>query len=204
MMRPKSRDMGLCGIDEVGRGPLAGPVTAAAVVLPDEFDVSILADSKALSPRRREEAARRLTASHASIGLGWVWPDEIDRINIHHASLLAMTRAFDALRACSDCALEATRVVVDGKFAPQLHLPCEPIIGGDHLVPQIMAASIVAKVQRDRWMVDYAHTDPRYGFDRHKGYPTREHKAALLAHGPSAIHRRSFRGVVSQQAPGER
>ena len=197
MMRPKSRDAGLCGIDEVGRGPLAGPVTAAAVVLPADFDVSILADSKSLSPRRREVASELLTESEAAIGLGWVWPAEIDRMNIHHASLLAMVRAFDALVAVSGTALEATRVVVDGKFAPRLTLPCEPVIGGDHLIAQIMAASIVAKVRRDRWMVDYARKDPRYGFDRHKGYPTRDHKDALLAHGPSPIHRMTFRGVVS-------
>ena len=198
MTRPKSRDAGLCGIDEVGRGPLAGPVTAAAVVLPDRFDVSILADSKSLSPHRRETAADVLAQSHAAIGLGWVWPAEIDRLNIHYASLLAMERAFDALCTSSESVLEATRIVVDGKFAPRLTLPCEPVIGGDHLIPQIMAASIVAKVRRDRWMVDYARKDGRYGFERHKGYPTREHKAALLAHGPSPIHRLTFRGVASR------
>ncbi len=197
MIRPKSRDAGLCGIDEVGRGPLAGPVTASAVVLPADFDVSILADSKSLSPHRREVAEGLLTESDAAIGLGWVWPEEIDRINIHRASLLAMERALDALHALPGIVLKATHVVVDGKFAPRLALPCEPIIGGDHIVPQIMAASIVAKVRRDRWMVDYARKDSRYGFDRHKGYPTRAHKAALLAHGPSPIHRMTFKGVVS-------
>ena len=138
----------VCGIDEAGRGPLAGPVTAAAVVLPTGFDTSCLADSKALSPHRRETAAAAVL-ENAAWGTGWAWPEEIDSINIHNATLLAMKRAY------RDLGMPVDLVLVDGKFTPSISAPCRAIVRGDSSLPEIMAASILAKVLRDRWMVRY-------------------------------------------------
>lgn len=184
-----------CGIDEVGRGPLAGPVTAAAVILDPTFPVERLRDSKALSPAARESIFTLLTEGAGSVGVGWVWPEEIDRINIHNASLEAMVRAYREIPSRSP-RTGPDHVVVDGRFCPDLgDTPCEARVGGDRSVPEIMAASIIAKVLRDRWMTRYDAIDPRYGFAAHKGYPTPAHRAALARHGPCVIHRRSFRGV---------
>jgi ribonuclease HII len=177
----------VCGIDEAGRGPLAGPVTAAAVVLPADFPPGVLADSKALSPARRESAARLIRARAAAWAVGWASAEEIDRMNIHRATLLAMRRALDGL------AVRPTLIVVDGLFVPDTDLPARAAVGGDATVPEIMAASIIAKTARDAWMSEYARREPGYGFERHKGYPTREHRAAIARLGPCAIHRRSFR-----------
>lgn len=190
----------LCGIDEVGRGPLAGPVTAAAVVLPPGFPTGILADSKRLSAQARESARRQIAAS-GQIGVGWVWPEEIDLLNIHHATLLAMKRAFEALDG--SVRRKVDRVAVDGKYAPDLASP-DPngrtwhgdivtVVGGDHLIPEIMAASIVAKVTRDRWMMRYGWIEPGYGYEQHAGYPTEAHRRYCIEHGPSPIQRMSFR-----------
>lgn len=176
----------LCGIDEAGRGPLAGPVVAAAVVLPSDFPRDVLDDSKKLSPARRTAAAKLLWTQAAGIGTGWVWPAEIDALNIHHASLLAMERAYAGL------AIRADRVLVDGKFPPKGIPEAEAIIGGDHLVDEIKAASIIAKTVRDAWMIRYSWIEPEYGYDRHKGYPTRAHREVCLRLGPSPIQRRSF------------
>ena len=197
--------MGRCGIDEAGRGPLAGPVVAAAVILPDALDLSILADSKALSSRQREDSRDQIISSGAAIGYGWVWPEEIDRLNIHNASLLAMSCAWeDLLTAAPLNAPVCGTILVDGLFVPPrlreppgISLKVEALVGGDHLIPEIMAASILAKTARDTWMTGYARQDPRYGFERHKGYPTKMHKEAILRHGPSPIHRRTFRGVLT-------
>ena len=198
MSEPNGLIYEMCGIDEAGRGPLAGPVTAAAVVLSRSMDQSLLRDSKALRLRARERAFEALEAAGSAIGIGWAWPEEIDRINIHHATLLAMQRAYQTLTATFPHAL-ISQITVDGKFCPAIEgPPCTAIVGGDHIEPAIMAASIIAKVTRDRWMVQYAEQDDRYGFDVHKGYPTEAHRAALARHGASAIHRRSFRGVVDQ------
>lgn len=203
---------GRCGIDEAGRGPLAGPVVASAVILPRDFLVSSLGDSKTLSPGRRNEEETRIHTSGALIGYGWVWPSEIDRINILQASLLAMGRAWADLCANTLGEPENPRfgdrpeisgeIVVDGIHCPTglVTLPDRSIVvtaiaGADRSVPEVMAASILAKTARDRWMIEYAERDGRYGFERHKGYPTGAHKAALLLHGPCPIHRRSFRGV---------
>jgi ribonuclease HII len=175
----------VCGIDEAGRGPLAGPVTAAAVVLPVDFDTSCLGDSKALSQNKRESAAAVLFES-ASWGVGWAWPEEIDSINIHNASLLAMKRAYGNLEAPVDL------VLVDGKFTPSIPVERRAIVKGDSSVPEIMAASIIAKVLRDRWMVRYSWIEPEYGFDRHKGYPTRAHRLVCTQIGLSPIHRKTF------------
>ncbi len=175
-----------CGIDEAGRGPLAGPVTAAAVVLEDSLDWSFLADSKRLKPSTRSDYAFHIMEHTADWGIGWVWPEEIDRINIHNASLLAMERAFTALQQpCS-------RAVVDGRFTPSLPVAAEAVVHGDALVPAISAASILAKVLRDRWMERYSWIEPSWGFDSHKGYPTRQHREMCRQFGLSPIHRRSF------------
>lgn len=195
MNEPNGLISTICGIDEAGRGPLAGPVTAAAVILPPSFDRSSLKDSKVLSPHARERAFDALLRDMCPLGIGWVWPEEIDQINIHHASLLAMHRAYRQLREEFPTA-QVSRILVDGQFCPEISgPPCTALVGGDHLEPAIMAASIVAKVSRDRWMVRYAVQDGRYGFDTHKGYPTAAHRTALARHGASPIHRRSFRGV---------
>jgi ribonuclease HII len=174
----------IAGVDEVGRGPLAGPVVAAAVIL--LRPLGGLADSKILCAEERERLASQVRAE-ARIGIGAASVAEIDRINILQASLLAMRRAVLRLGCLPDLAL------IDGKHAPELPCPVETIVDGDALVPAISAASIVAKVTRDREMLALHAADPRYGFDHHKGYATAEHLAAVSRHGYSAIHRRSFK-----------
>ena len=180
----------ICGIDEAGRGPLAGPVCAAAVILGDLMDHTDLKDSKQLSPVRRERIAAYIISEAAAVGIGWSWPEEIDRINIHQASLLAMQRAFEALP--SEAPLVSI-VLVDGKFIPVLPRPAEAIIKGDATVPEISAASIVAKVARDRWMLRYSWIESKWSFETHKGYPTVKHRELCRLHGLSPIHRRSFK-----------
>lgn len=187
-----------CGVDEAGRGPLAGPVTAAAVVLPEHPPaaslryIARLADSKALSPRQRDELEGHIKQIADAWALGWAWPEEIDHINILQASMLAMQRACEAL----DAATGAETVFVDGNRCPSIPgSRVYAVIQGDACVPSIMAASILAKTARDRWMRDYAVKDSRYGFEVHKGYPTALHKTRIAEHGPCAIHRKSFRGV---------
>ncbi len=177
----------VAGVDEVGRGPLAGPVTAAAVVLdpanlPDAVD-----DSKALTAAEREEAYHGIMAHALAVAIGFASPREIDAINIRQATFVAMRRAVGAL------ALRPDHILVDGSDLPVLHgIGAEAIVRGDAISLSIAAASIVAKVTRDRVMVRLHRHDPRYGFASHKGYATAEHRSALLQHGPSAAHRRSF------------
>jgi ribonuclease HII len=177
----------IAGVDEVGRGCLAGPVTAAAVVLPREFRLPGVKDSKVLTVDQRDE----LFDGIVRVALQWhvasVDAAEIDRINIHQASLLAMRRAVEALAPLPGF------VLVDGFRIPQLVIPQRPVIGGDRKSTAIAAASILAKVTRDRMMIDADATDPRYGYARHKGYATAEHLRAVAAFGYSALHRRSFR-----------
>jgi ribonuclease HII len=176
-----------CGIDEAGRGPIAGPVTAGAVVLAPDFPVDVLGDSKSLS-RTEREAAESLIKEHAvAWALGWATHEEIDSLNILQASLLAMRRAVDALRVRPD------ELLVDGLYCPATSLPCRAIIKGDATVPAIMAASIIAKTARDAWMEAYAVQEPLYHFEKHKGYPTEEHRAIVLSVGPSRIQRRTFK-----------
>ena len=189
----------VCGFDEAGRGPLCGPVTAAAVILPPGFDRTGVRDSKKLSPKARDSAAQRIYAQ-ARWGLGWTWPREIDEINIHKGSLLAMERAWIELTknfSLNDD--EEIHFLVDGKFfPPNLPGPCKALVGGDDLEPAISAASILAKTARDLWMDDWVRTsDPEdtYGILQHKGYPTALHRQRLEIYGPSPIHRLSFRGV---------
>ena len=176
----------IAGVDEVGRGPLAGPVLAAVVILDPARPIHGLADSKVLSPARREELSAQIKARALAWALGRAEVEEIDRLNILHASLLAMERAVAAL------ALVPTRVLVDGNRRPRGLPHAEPIIGGDATVPAISAASIVAKVARDAELDALDAVHPGYGLARHKGYPTPAHLAALAEHGPSACHRRSF------------
>ncbi len=196
----------ICGIDEAGRGPLAGPVAAGAVILGDGeaarnlLDRSVLKDSKALRAGVREELSRQIRASADLWGLGWAWPWEIDRLNIHWASLLAMRRAFWALSlglkgGTSESArrLDDVIVQVDGRFIPRLPVPATAVVGGDRSVPEIQAAAILAKVARDRWMCAYGEVDNRYEFCTHKGYPTAAHRRLIDLNGISVIHRRSFR-----------
>lgn len=176
----------LAGLDEVGRGPLAGPVVAAAVILPRGFLPEGLADSKALTAAQRLRLAA-LIKTHAAVGIGFVPAPVIDRINIRQASLLAMRRAFFALHEPAEAAL------IDGRDVPEgLDVPALAIIKGDQRVAAIAAASIIAKVARDAMMAKAAQDFPQYGFDQHAGYPTQQHRAALLEFGLSPLHRRSF------------
>ena len=177
----------VCGIDEAGRGPIAGPVTAAAVILPADFPFEVLDDSKAMSSDQRDESAAIIRARAVSWGIGWASHDEIDEHNILQATLLAMSRAVAAL------SVRPERLLVDGLFCPHCGIPGTAIVRGDATVPQIMAASILAKTARDAWMEAYAREEPAYGFERHKGYPTAEHRRIVLTIGPSRIQRKSFR-----------
>lgn len=179
----------VAGVDEVGRGPLAGPVVAAAAVLDPAICPDGLDDSKALTPRVREHLAERLTTC-AHIGVGVATVEEIDELNILQASFLAMCRAIDALPVRPDYLL------VDGNRLPA-KLPCaaQPVIKGDSQCLSIAAASIVAKTQRDRGMVDLAQQHPFYGWERNMGYGTPEHLLGLKSHGVTLHHRRSFRPI---------
>ena len=174
------------GVDEVGRGPLAGPVVAAAVILDPRRPINGLDDSKKLSPQKRAALAMSIRERALAWALGRAEVDEIDRLNILQASLVAMRRAVEALP------IAPLHALVDGNRCPDLACSCEAVVGGDASVAAISAASILAKVARDREMVELASRYPGYGLDRHKGYPTRAHIAALERLGVSAIHRRSF------------
>ncbi|MEW6765391.1 MAG: ribonuclease HII [Pseudomonadota bacterium] len=176
----------IAGVDEAGRGPLAGAVFAAAVILDPSRPVEGLNDSKKLTERRRE----KLFVEIRERALAWCIAEasarEIDEINILQASLLAMQRAVAGL------SLAPSEVLVDGNRAPKFSCPARAIVGGDALEPSISAASILAKVARDRTLLELHERYPQYGFDRHKGYPTADHLAALAEHGPCPEHRRSF------------
>jgi len=176
-----------CGIDEAGRGPLAGPVAAAAVILPRGFPSGVLDDSKALSPEQRLEASAVIRREAIAWSLGWASSFEIDMLNILQATLLAMRRAVRALP------VRPLTLLVDGLYCPECGIPGTAIVKGDATVTQIMAASIIAKTARDAWMEEYARLEPAYGFEKHKGYPTAEHRRAVLMLGPSRIQRLSFR-----------
>jgi len=179
----------LAGVDEVGRGPLAGPVVAAAVILDPDRPVEGLKDSKKLSERRREELAWQIRERALAWSLGRAEVHEIDRINILQASLLAMQRAVAAL------SLAPGLVLVDGNRCPRLDYPSQAVVRGDALVPAISAASIIAKVSRDREMVELDSRYPGYGLAKHKGYPSKAHLEALQTLGVTPIHRRSYAPV---------
>ena len=178
------------GVDEAGRGPLAGPVVAAAVILPKECEINGLNDSKKLSHQKREILYHQIKAVAVSIGVGIIEPDEIDRINILRAALLAMEIAVKKLNPKPDFLL------IDGNIRTSLLIPQQAVIGGDSICNSIAAASIIAKVARDLIMDDYHNIHPEYNFKKHKGYPTKEHYEALRKFGPCPIHRKTFRGVI--------
>ncbi len=180
----------IAGVDEAGRGPLAGPVVAAAVVLDTDRPIDGLDDSKKLTARRRDELFESIRERATAFAIVEVGPEDIDRLNILQATMTAMAQAVRALDPAPD------HVRIDGNRVPDLGgLSCEALVGGDGLCKAIGAASILAKVHRDRLMIDYHARWPDYGFDRHKGYPTAAHLDALDRLGPTPIHRRSFRPV---------
>ena len=179
----------VAGVDEVGRGPLAGPVVAAAVILDPQKPILGLCDSKKLSAKRRQLLCVEIKQQAIAWAVGRAEVEEIDDLNIHHASLLAMHRAVQALK------IKPHKAQIDGKFCPQLDCETEAIIKGDEKVLEISAASILAKVTRDQEMTNWHQTYPEYGFDRHSGYGTQYHLAALAQHGVTPLHRRSFAPV---------
>ncbi len=176
----------VCGVDEAGRGPLAGPVCAAAVMLPPELEIPGLNDSKKLTDKKRRELYDIITARAVSYGIAFASEREIDEINILQATFLAMERAMQALSPQPELAL------IDGNRAKDFGLPVRTIVKGDSLSASIAAASILAKVTRDRLMEEYDAQYPQYGFAVHKGYGTKRHYAALREFGPSPIHRKTF------------
>lgn len=189
----------VCGIDEAGRGPLAGPVAAAAVILPADFPMEILDDSKRMSEARREDAFRIITEQSLDWAVGWATVEEIEQKNILGATLLAMERAFQGLRKMP------ALVVVDGIFTPMLMadgvvVEAATMPKADGIVPAVMAASILAKVARDHCMDCLDRIMPGYGFRAHKGYPTRLHREAIATLGPSRFHRLSFQ-LLAQESP---
>ncbi|MFW6334118.1 MAG: ribonuclease HII [Desulfosalsimonas sp.] len=183
----------IAGVDEVGRGPLAGPVVSAAVILPEEFSVNGVADSKRLSPGFRRRLYEEIYCHALTVGIGIVDPVEIDRINILQASLKAMAMAVKNLAPRPDCLL------IDGRHCIELDMSQKTIVKGDSRSVSIGAASIVAKVTRDRMMDEYCAEYPEYGFSRHKGYPTKAHVCAIRNYGWCPIHRRTFKGVCGQR-----
>jgi len=179
----------VCGVDEAGRGPLAGPVYAACVILDPKRPIRGLADSKVLTPERREVLALRIRERAIAFAVASASVEEIDSINILQASLLAMRRAVSAL------AVIPNEVLIDGNQLPGLPFPSRTVVGGDASVRAISAASILAKTARDALMVELHSLHPEYGFDKHKGYSTPEHLSALQQHGVCEFHRRSFAPV---------
>ncbi|WP_374240975.1 ribonuclease HII [Zoogloea sp.] len=176
----------LCGVDEAGRGPLCGPVVAAAVILDPARPIAGLADSKKLSEKRRNALAAEIREKALAWCIAEASVAEIDRLNILHASMLAMQRAVAGLTP------QPTHVKVDGNRCPRIELPCEAVVKGDALVPEISAASILAKTARDALLVEFDRRYPQYGLAGHKGYPTAAHLAALKVHGACEIYRTSF------------
>ena len=176
----------ICGVDEAGRGPLAGPVCAAAVILPKGLVIPGLNDSKKLSDKRRRELFPIIQQEAVSFGIAFASQEEIDEINILQATFLAMRRAMEQLNPQPEFAL------IDGNRETDFGVPCKTVIKGDSLSANIAAASVLAKVTRDNWMMEAAEKYPGYGFEIHKGYGTKAHYAALEKLGPCAIHRRTF------------
>ena len=177
----------ICGTDEAGRGPLAGDVFAAAVILPEGFVIDGLDDSKKLTEKKREKLFDVIISNAVSCGIASCTPQEIDELNILNAALLAMRRAVAKLDPQPDFLL------IDGNVTKGFSLPCRAVVGGDGIVPEIVAASVLAKVSRDRQCLELDRMYPGYGFAKHKGYPTAEHYRAIEENGVLPIHRKSFR-----------
>lgn len=180
----------VCGVDEAGRGPLAGAVYAAAVILGSSAQIEGLKDSKLLTETKRDRLAAEIRATAQAWHVASASVEEIDAINIHHATLLAMRRAVEGLSIAPD------EVLVDGLYCPAVSMPTRAIVKGDSLVAEISAASILAKTARDAEMRKIHVLYPQYGFETHKGYPTRQHIEALQKHGVCAVHRRSYGPVA--------
>lgn len=192
----------IIGIDEAGRGPLAGPVSAAAALLPEGYTHELLDDSKKLSEKKRELIYEDIMADERIVwGLSFAEPAEIDKINILKATHAAMARAVGDLLGKLGAVKEEVYCLIDGLAVPKFPYASEGIVKGDGKSLSIAAASIIAKVARDRKMLEYAEKFPQYGFERHKGYGTKAHMAALLEHGPTPIHRQSFAPVAQLTLP---
>jgi len=190
----------VAGVDEAGRGPLAGPVVASCVILHPDQKTDLFFDSKTLTARKREQLFSLLQESPAVIGIGMAGPREIESLNILQASLLAMQRAVDNCRESAGGSVPDF-LLVDGKFKVPLTTPQLALVKGESKSASIAAASIMAKVTRDRLMLESHQRYPQYGFDRHQGYPTKAHREALRCYGPCELHRRTFRGVVELLQP---
>lgn len=176
----------VCGVDEAGRGPLAGPVCAAAVILPKGKIIEGVNDSKKLTEKKREKLYDVIIREAQAYSIAFASVEEIEKINILNAAMLAMKRAVEGLEQKADYAL------IDGNKKPPIEIPCEAIVKGDALSMSVAAASILAKVTRDRLMLEYAEQYPEYGFEKHKGYGTKVHNEAILKYGETPIHRPSF------------
>ena len=185
----------ICGIDEAGRGPLAGPVYAAAVILGPDFDTEGLRDSKKLSETKRYSLAAHIKKNALAWSVGICSASEIDEINIHQATLLAMKRAIEGLNGYT-----SIKVMVDGLFCPQINFPCEAIVKGDDKVAEISAASIIAKTERDLKMIEIDKIYPGYQFKKHKGYPTKLHIEMIKSEGLCEYHRKSFSPIKEMLA----
>ncbi len=185
----------ICGVDEAGRGPLAGPVYAAAVILGPEFNTEDLRDSKKLSESKRYFLAEQIKKNALAWTIGICSADEIDELNIHQATLLAMQRAIKALNIHT-----SIKIMVDGLFCPQVDFPCEAIVKGDDKVAEISAASIIAKTERDLKMIEIDKAYPAYQFKKHKGYPTKLHIEMIKSHGLCEHHRKSFSPIKEMLA----
>ncbi len=185
----------ICGVDEAGRGPLAGPVYAAAVILGPDFDTEGLRDSKKLSETKRYSLAAHIKKNALAWSVGICSASEIDEINIHQATLLAMKRAIEGLNGYT-----SIKVMVDGLFCPQINFPCEAIVKGDDKVAEISAASIIAKTERDLKMIEIDKIYPGYQFKKHKGYPTKLHIEMIKSEGLCEYHRKSFSPIKEMLA----
>ncbi len=187
----------ICGVDEAGRGPLAGPVFAAAVILPEDMIIEGVNDSKKLTEKKREKLFDIIKEKALAYCIASASVEEIEEMNILQADMLAMKRAVDGLAVKADFAM------IDGNKAPKLEIPAVPIIKGDAKSESIAAASILAKVSRDRLMLELAKQYPEYGFEKHKGYGTKAHREAILKYGPCEIHRMSFLGKILAEKDNE-
>ena len=192
----------ICGIDEAGRGPLAGPVCSASVILTKDFPVHILNDSKKMTAAKREEVRQVIYKEAYVWGLGWADHREIDELNILQATLLAMKRAFlQMLEKASllspqnfrENFIKNLNVIIDGTFAPDIGIPCTTMVKADSKISEVMAASILAKYERDKYMDEMAKQYPLYGYEKHKGYPTKAHREAVQKYGTSPIQRLTFK-----------
>ena len=187
----------ICGVDEAGRGPLAGPVFAAAVILPEDLIIEDVNDSKKLTEKKREKLFDIIKEKALAYCVASASVEEIEELNILQADMLAMKRAVEGLSVKADFAM------IDGNKAPELEIPAVPIVKGDAKSESIAAASILAKVSRDRLMLELAEKYPEYGFEKHKGYGTNAHREAILKYGPCEIHRMSFLGKILAEKENE-